>query len=491
MSWVHAQRWRLPAAIALFFLLQAVLRLLILPGSLDIDEAQFVGQAPFQSNYADAHPPLFNWLISLAVAACGGRWDCAAAATRAVLLASTFILAWDCGNRIVDRSWGGGLSVAFLALVPEISFQSQHTLAHSLLLTTAVVMTLNGTARWWQGQPSGYSLLVVGIVTGTLAKYNYLLFFGALALAAVSIRPIRRRLPDRNLARALLFAATVLSPFAWWAAHHLEDATGRIYKLYQPHDSLAAMDVPGLGVDGLVSLVARAGTWLLPVALVTVASARLADRCDATPQEEGAPVFLQWLWRTAVVGILVAALAVLVADVHRVHTRYLTPILLPLPFAAAGWVALRPRPWGRRLVLACGLTFALLMSVAVNVRYLISPISMALPFDALVTALRERFPQGVTVVDWHLELAGNVAARWEDARIGQWHGLATTPVIALAEERDHAEQLLARWSARGLQPAGPWHRIPVRWANQAAGSPFLVWRCLTTHGRSAPAACGG
>ena len=86
-------RWT-PLFILGYFTAQFLIRVGF-SANLEIDESQFVGQTHLALGYGDSHPPLYNWLITGALALTGGYWPAAVALVKNFLLAGTYLLAFD------------------------------------------------------------------------------------------------------------------------------------------------------------------------------------------------------------------------------------------------------------------------------------------------------------------------------------------------------------------------------------------------------------
>ncbi|MEO1105505.1 MAG: glycosyltransferase family 39 protein, partial [Pseudomonadota bacterium] len=335
----------------------AVITLIRLVASpyLEIDEAQFVANVDLRLVYANSHPPLMNWLVRGALELTGWRWALALALTRALLLTLTLLMVFDTGRRL-GGSTTGALALAAALLCPQVSWMSAHTLAHSLLVMTAAAGVLHGLAlAMTRSQPGGLLLMGFWAGVGILAKYNIFLLLAPLAVALAAeptVRAILTRRPAELTAAAALcvLMAAVAATGVWQAP---QESTERISKLYR-NGPFSALDVPVLGIDGVLALALSALAWGGIAMALVVLAARTA--------EPVAPVAVRVLRRTLVLGLAGFAVLILVADARQVPERYLTPLMMALPILTG--LAVSAVRW-RGLVLSAGLLAMIAVPVGI------------------------------------------------------------------------------------------------------------------------------
>ncbi len=343
---------RAPVLIGLYILALLLLRLSLSP-FLEIDEAQFVGHVDWRLVYDNSHPPLYNWLLRLLLEATGWIWPLSTALLKYGLLAAFYLLTWDAARRLAGAE-AGLLAVAAAAFLPQIVWQSAHTLAHSIMVLTGSIALAHAAILVAERQTVGrYAWFGVAAALGALAKFNFFLFAAPLLVFIAADRDLRARVLKRGAWIALAVFLGLCGPVLVAAAFEIESSTARLSKLYAAPDG-AWYDAPGVGLDGALSLFVASLAWAGPLALVWgLARWRGEDaRSGAAPwfrpREQAA--LPRALGRAMLGGLIVFGLVVLAADMHKVHERYLTPILAALPIWTV--VAFPLRGAAQRYVLA-------------------------------------------------------------------------------------------------------------------------------------------
>jgi hypothetical protein len=404
-------RWT-PWIILAYFAAQFVIRV-GLSANLETDEAQFVGQTHFALGYNNSHPPLYNWMVAGALWLTGGHWAAALALVKNLILAGTYLLAFDAGRRVTGRALTGAIVVASFMLLPQVVWKSQITLAHSVLVMFAVVAVLHAVVLVAQrGTMSDFLWLGLAAGIGTMAKYNFLLTIAAVLIAAFSVPGLRRRVFQPKLFASLGLVALIFAPHAVWALQNLEQTTKRMQKMERV---VGSIDLPFLGIDGLIHYAVAMAAWAGPLVAVW-----LAIRYATRAQAEGAPgaaqapevdSFATLFGRTTLIGLAAFALIVLLGDLHSVSERYLTPMMMPLPFWMALALPLDPQTRAPVHFLRVCAVIALLMVTVWPGKILFSRDQFAFPYDSLAQGLGSAVPGEFAVLGPHYKYAANVAIR--------------------------------------------------------------------------------
>lgn len=449
-------RWT-PLLILGYFVAQFLIRVGF-SANLEIDESQFVGQTQLALGYPDSHPPLYNWLIAGALALTGGYWPAAVALVKNVLLAGTYLLAFDTGRRVTGRALTGLIVVASFMLLPQIVWKSQVTLAHSILVMFAVVAALHAVvciAR--RGDLPNFLWLGLATAIGALAKYNFLLSLAAIMIAAFSIPYLRARLFVPKLAYAGALFAVMFAPHFIWALQHIHESTQRMAKLERANSHFGGIDIPGIGLDGFLALVVAVAAWAGPLLLAWFAIRYLSrgqDHATGVPEEETIKPFAQLFGRATAIGLAAFAAVLLVGDLHFVSERYVTPLLMPLPF----WVALRwpleDRSYAASRFLGLGAAAALLMVTAWPAWIAFGREDFAYPYRAIASALNARGTEPFAILADKRKFAANLAIKLDHASIWQ-EGMRPDQLVVLWEAKagDEPKALVAE-VGDGFQPRG-------------------------------------
>lgn len=394
--WARWAPWLILGQVAVL----AALRITLSPW-LEVDESEFYGITHLALTYGNSHPPLYNWLMAGALALTGDNWAVSAALVKFPLLGLFHLLVWDAARRLGGMRAGMWALVAG-ALAPQIVWMSALTLTHSILVMAGAAAVIHALAVLRGSRAiSAWIWLGLAISLGALGKFNFALFVIPM-LAAMLIVPGTR--PILMARRAWISAAVALvcvGPAVIAAAMDLAGSAGRMRKLFSEAGATSGLDVPGLGLDGALSLLQALGAWAGPAALVWIIARRQGPR-GAAPSDAAA--FLRALALAMAISLAVFALIVLAADMHRVRERYLTPMLIALPI----WLAVaRPlgRAWPARLALAAHLTAA----VGVAGVATLSPHRLAYPWASLAGDLSSALPGAEAVIGARTADGANIA----------------------------------------------------------------------------------
>jgi 4-amino-4-deoxy-L-arabinose transferase-like glycosyltransferase len=464
---------RVAAAIIAYVTLLLAVRLSISP-FLEIDEAQFMAAVDLRWVYDNSHPPLMNWIVRGALELTGWDWPLALALVRAVLLAATHLLVFDAARRLGGTA-AGILAVACAMLMPQVSWMSAHTLAHSVLAMAAAAGVVHAVVLViTRGGALPFLWLGLAAAVGIMGKYNVAILLGALAAAIVTVRPVRARFAVPAALLAPLTFVALAGPGLVMAATQPAITTERIAKLYR-EGPFAAVDIPVLGLDGLLSLAVAT----LASAGVVLAFVALFGRAPV-----GDDAVRRVLWRTVRWGLLGFAAVVLLADMSLVHERYLTPLLMVLPVVAslhlAGWP-------GRRWVVVAGIAAALAVPLGIVGMVALDNHRWARPYERIGAAIAAATPPGDIVVasnHWDPALPANIALALRQ--------LGRTAIVAGDRVHPHGPILVQVWDGRGIPEDRPRPDGACEAARLSVTAPYvnLTERTMTvTVAVYSPAAC--
>ncbi len=411
INWTGLAR-RAPAAIVVYCTLLFVLRL-FLSRFMEIDEAQFVGEVQLAWNYGNSHPPLYNWLVRLALELTQWNWVFSVALVRLSLLGLYHWLCFDTARRLAgDRA--GILALAASAFLPQIVWMSIQTTAHTILVIAAAIGIVHSLALLRSGRSSSaFVWFGIWASVGALAKYNFFIFLVSFLLAAAMTPGIRRQLFQRSMGISIAIFAAAFAPVAIASlSAPLEASAGRMAKLNSTIDYLESFDLPHFGVDGLLSLAISTMLWAGP-AFVIFFIGRTRDHPRPAPDGDAEVRIL--LLRTILIGLAGFAALVFVGDYHSVAERYMAPILAPTAILLALWL---PQGLGARNVLAISAAFYTLAPIAVAVIALFGTARFNFPFDAVAQSIHAQNPVPARIVSNRQDDAANIAAllRWPPER---------------------------------------------------------------------------
>jgi 4-amino-4-deoxy-L-arabinose transferase-like glycosyltransferase len=274
-----------------------------------------------------------------------------------------------------------------------------------------------------RGRIGGFVWLGIAAAIGALAKYNLFLMLAAVLLAAFSVPSIRTRLFTPRLAVSFAILALLTAPHFWWAVQHLGETTQRLEKLDRENPAFTALDLPFLGIDGVLDLALAIAAWGGPLLAVWFALRHLSRKEDSAPaatDEKRVGDFGRLFGRTAMIGLGVFAGIVLFGDLHSVQERYLTPVLMPLPFWLAFSWPLEMRPRASLRFIGAGAVIAGLMVTAWPLWIVFGREQFAYPYAAVAEALAGAIPGPFTVLAPHDKFGANIAIRLDRAK--RWEG---------------------------------------------------------------------
>jgi hypothetical protein len=405
-------RWT-PLLILGYFAAHFLIRV-VLSANLETDEAQLVGHTYLALGYGNGHPPLYNWMIA-GMLALTGHWAASVASVKAVLLAGSYLLAFDIMRRITGRALPGLMVACAFLLLPQVVYKSQITLAHSVLVMAAVIAALHAVVLIVRhGGIASFAWLGFASAIGALAKYNFFLALAAILIAALSLPQIRARLVRPGLAVSAAVFGLMFTPHLIWAVQNWAGTTSRLYKMERVYDAPVGLDLPYIGLDGLIDLVVASLAWAGPL-LVVWFTIRALMAPAAEPLPQATDVWRRFFARVTLIGLGAFALIILAGDMHAVYERYLTPVLIPLPF----WLALACPLEGRQrapvhFARIAG-AIAVLMLTAWPLWAMLGREQLAYPYAAIAETLGNAVQGPFAVLSQQDKYAANIAIRLDRA----------------------------------------------------------------------------
>lgn len=446
-----------------YFAAQALWRR-ALGGGLTLDEAEMLLWSRHLAWGYGSQPPLYSWLQWLTFQIVPDRLLALALLKNALL--ATFYLAVYRLLRCAHPPRVAGPAALSLFLLPQISWESQRDLTHSVLvLTMAALATLAFWTRTLAGRRGGWLLFGIAVGFGLLAKANFVVVPAALLLAAASLPELRPRLSGRGIAVAGLATAAVAALPVRWMLAHPDLALTSVDKLGvgagpSPAAALAAI---GTLAQSLASLLALLAVVLGAIVVVLQRGTRAAaaEAPAATPLD-------RLLLRTVAIGLALVLLAMIAGGMPDLRDRWLTPaVYLLAPAATVGMIERTGSAGGRALLRTIAVLAALVfVALAVHVRYGRpgDPSLTRAPVEEIAATLDARFPGAERIVAEPAWLAGNLLYRRPDLPVVSSRVPGEAPerearVVAAWWTGDRREEIAGRLAANWggplrLAPAG-------------------------------------
>jgi 4-amino-4-deoxy-L-arabinose transferase-like glycosyltransferase len=313
------------ALFAGYLLLQVAIRLMVGP-ALELDEAEALWFARDLRPGYNAQPPLYFWL-QWGFFQVFGEGIAALALLKAALMWGSMaaLFLWLADKVPVVQA---GVAVLALGLLPQVVWEAQRALTHSVLVFAMAVGFVVVFDRMLR-RGGWTDVVTLGVVTGlgVISKYNFALVPAGFVLWAAVARE-GRRADWRRIGMAMGLAAVIVAPVAVWALVNREVAAGSLHKLGIEEAGFLRARAEGMFslIVGVVSflglaIVALGGLWL-------TRDRRAALRPEVVRYLAGG---------VAGAGVLLVA-GVLLAGVTEVKDRWLLPVAWPLVPAAVMWL---------------------------------------------------------------------------------------------------------------------------------------------------------
>src|SRR5215469_6657131 len=249
--------------LVLYFIVQIILRVWISP-SVDLDESEQLVLTQKLSWGYGSQPPLYTW-IQFAFFKLFGLSVFALSLLKNILLFCTYLLTYLNARIITRRNACAVAAAASLLFIPQVAWESQRDLTHSVLASTLICATLFCFLRLRIILSlKTYALFGLCVGLSALSKYNSIITLAALGVAAISLPGFRAIILDKRIAVAGVIALLVVLPNFLWALHHPELALQSEGKL--------GIHEPGSWFIGVISgfkrLLFSSITFLGPLAVV-------------------------------------------------------------------------------------------------------------------------------------------------------------------------------------------------------------------------------
>ncbi|MGC5197344.1 glycosyltransferase family 39 protein [Aphanothece microscopica] len=321
----------------------------LVSGTADRDQAeQLLLSQSWQLGYGP-QPPLYTYLVKLVFLVTGpALWPLLGLKVGLLSLLVAALL--GVGRELAFSARQQLIAVSGLALIPQLIWESQRDLTHSVLATSVAALTLLQLLRL-QRQPTatGYAGLGLLAAAGLLSKYSYGLFLASLVLAALSLPSFRRVLLRPRLILSLAIPAALVLPHLQWVVDHAPLSLGGLEKL-ELEGGLASRP------RGLLSAAAAALAFLSPFWLAAVAvlwrSSSAGEEQPSAAIGGGRSQRARLLLRLPLCLAAVLLAFVLATGASRIKDRWYQPLLFYAPVSVAVLAGALDRRRQRALVAA-------------------------------------------------------------------------------------------------------------------------------------------
>ncbi|ENN85668.1 hypothetical protein RHSP_05304 [Rhizobium freirei PRF 81] len=210
-----------PWALAAYFAIQAAIRILI-SDSLRIDEAQQFVVGQWLAWGYDAQPPLYNWL-QYGIFHIFGMSVASFVILKNVLLFLVYASYHKLLRLLLTDEKLAAVGTLSLFTMPQIFWQAQRDLTHTVLTLLAVVMLIYFVVTTIR-RPSLISYAMIGLWAGLgmLTKYNFALVVMSVFVAALCHSEGRKRVLNIRILVTLAISILVVLPHAMWMVSNMD-----------------------------------------------------------------------------------------------------------------------------------------------------------------------------------------------------------------------------------------------------------------------------
>ncbi len=307
--------------IGLYFIVHTFIRTLISP-ALEQDEAEQLLLSQSLAWGYNSQPPLYTWL-QVFVFSLFGKSIFSLALLKNTLLLCTYSFSFLSARIVLKNELFAALSALSIILLPQIGWESQRDLTHSVLLTTLCSILFYVTLLTIKYNRLS-DFINLGIITGTvfLAKYNSILFVIALLSATLSIPNYRKQLLRPAFALSIIVALFIITPHLLWLTEHLYHADQSIDKMEISHTHPVMSRLSG-AMDLITTIFAF-------IALLLFIFIPHFWRYWQTKRNKN-DLLKQWLDRHLLISLGLMLAIILLFSVSNIKDRWLQPLLFLFP----------------------------------------------------------------------------------------------------------------------------------------------------------------
>ncbi len=306
-----------------YFMIHVLLRV-FLSGTLDYDEAeQSVFSQWLLPGYTE-QPPLYTWIQRLFFEVCG-KGVLAVSLMKNILLFLTYVFFHLTATVIIKDKKAALLASVSLLLIPQICWESQRDMTHTVLVVCAAAATLyQGLLTVRKKSFINYLLLGFCLTIGFLAKANYAIFVIILTLSLLGTREGRSFFVHRYIVVLLFLPLILCSDYLIWMYHNQDIVFSAAHKFKRA--------IPVYWLAGPGSLLIATFNFLFPCLVIWAIlfpkgyfPSTYRIQFDKNNFEQR---FIRLYMRNFVVILL---FVILLFKVSYVKDRWLQPLLFPAP----------------------------------------------------------------------------------------------------------------------------------------------------------------
>lgn len=222
VRWLCGHPLRLPLALACYFVLHVLVRSFV-SGALDYDESEQAFLSQFITLGYNSQPPLYTWL-QRGTFELFGYSVMSLALLKNLFIWLTYVLVFELIRQATGKTALGLVATLGMLTIPQVAWESHRDLSHTVATMCATSLLIYCVVM--MGKQSGrvktrwYLLLGFAVGVGALFKYNYAIVVVATLAASLTIPVFRSSVLDRRIWLAVLIAAVMVLPHAFWMLEH-------------------------------------------------------------------------------------------------------------------------------------------------------------------------------------------------------------------------------------------------------------------------------
>ncbi|RCS25383.1 glycosyl transferase [Phyllobacterium salinisoli] len=313
-----------------YFAFQAMFVAFISNGA-GLDDAEQLANIGYLAwGYGGSQPPLYTWITNFAAALIGTSL-LTLQIVKFGLLASMFASVYG-GIRLLGLPRNvAAAGMLGLFLIPQIGWESQRALTHSVAGTTGCAWAFLAFA-WHMRSRSALSAALFGLAMAAafLGKFNASFFLLTLLVTSLTIADYRKVLLSRLSLVTIAVSALCLAPTGLWMLQHRDSVLARSSKFEIGATGSFLLDRM-LGVFRLFEV-----SFLFSILAVAVAGIIfILHRNRRNPAPVAVTTGERFLLRLILIGFAVVFVGVCLTGATNVKDRWLQPVLFLLPASLA------------------------------------------------------------------------------------------------------------------------------------------------------------
>ncbi len=327
-----------------YFAFQTILVTVVSNGAGLDDAEQLANIGYLDWGYGGSQPPLYTWITNL-VASVLGTSMLTLQIVKFSILASLFLSVYGAMRLLGFSRIVASASMLGLFLIPQIGWESQRALTHSVAGTAGCGWAFLAFAWHMRARHAGSAAaLGAAMAAALLGKFNASFFLLMLIVTGLLIPEYRRILLSKLSFVTILAFAICFGPTAFWMLAHKSSVLARANKFEIGASGNVVFDRL-MGVESLIEAAFLFSILALAIAGIIALIHWKKRTAPSTPLAVGEK-FIRLL---ILVGLVIVLVGVVATGANNVKDRWLQPVLFLTPALMASLFA-RYRIGNRALI---------------------------------------------------------------------------------------------------------------------------------------------